>query len=431
MLDLESVDLDTGKHESHTPSNRTAHCRFCQTKLSNVFVDLGLSPLANSYLTEKDLSKNEPFFPLKVFVCDECFLVQLEEWEAPENIFSDYAYFSSYSESWLRHARDYVEAMTARFGIDQTSHVVEIASNDGYLLQYFVEKGTPVLGIEPAQNVAAVARSRGIPTRVEFFGQRTARALRREGLEADLLIGNNVLAHVPDLNDFVSGLRTLLKPQGVLTMEFPHLLRLYDERQIDTIYHEHFSYFSLIAVEKVFAAHGLTVFDVEEVPTHGGSLRIFAQNAKTGQQPISARLGELRDREIKAGLSDIRTYLTFAEQATQIKRRLRDFLVEVNRAGKRVVGYGAPAKGNTLLNFCDVDATLVEYTVDRNPYKQGRFLPGTHIPIYEPERISVTKPDYILILPWNLKDEIIEQLSFTREWGCQFIIPIPDPQVVP
>jgi hypothetical protein len=428
------------KHESVVPLMRSTKasarpaghscCRFCGTKLQHVFIDLGLSPLANAYLKEEDLSRDENFFPLRVFVCGECFLVQLEEWESPENIFGDYAYFSSYSESWLHHAKTYVSATIERFGLGPKSKVVEVASNDGYLLQYFVERDVPVLGIEPAQNVATVARSRGIPTRVDFFGEKTSRALRREGMRADLLIGNNVLAHVPDLNDFVKGLRMLLDDHGVITMEFPHLMRLCAECQIDTIYHEHFSYFSLLAVEKIFAAHGLTLFDVEELPTHGGSLRIFAQRTATGRQPISGRIEELRKREIDAGFADLSAYLAFGVRAMEIKQKLVEFLLSAKRAGKRVVGYGAPAKGNTLLNYCGVGRELVEYTVDRNPHKQGRFLPGTHIPIFEPERINVTKPDYILILPWNLKGEIISQLSFARAWGAQFVVPIPAPQIL-
>ncbi|MDQ8728037.1 class I SAM-dependent methyltransferase [Bradyrhizobium sp. LHD-71] len=428
------------KHEPVVPLFRstkasarpTGHscCRFCGTKLQHVFVDLGLSPLANAYLKEEELSSDENFFPLRVFVCSECYLVQLEEWETPENIFGDYAYFSSYSESWLQHAKTYVSTMIDRFGIGPKSKVVEVASNDGYLLQFFVEREVPVLGIEPAQNVAAVARSRGVPTRVDFFGESTARALRREGMRADLLIGNNVLAHVPDLNDFVRGLKTLLVDNGVITIEFPHLMRLCAECQIDTIYHEHFSYFSFITAEKIFAAHGLTLFDVEELPTHGGSLRIFAQRTATGRHPISERVVDLRQREIDAGFADLSAYLAFGERATQTKRKLIEFLVSAKRAGKRVVGYGAPAKGNTLLNYCGVGRELVEFTVDRNPHKQGRFLPGTHIPIFEPERINATKPDYILILPWNLKSEIINQLSFARAWGAQFVVPIPEPQIV-
>lgn len=405
-------------------------CRFCNTPLDRVFIDLGLSPLANSYLRDEKARQDEQFFPLRAYVCGECFLVQLEEWEAPENIFGDYAYFSSYSESWLQHAKSYVARVIERFGIGAHSKVVEIASNDGYLLQYFVAEDVPVLGIEPAQNVAAVARAKGIPTRVEFFGERTARTLRREGLRANLLIGNNVLAHVPNLNDFVKGMSVLLDDQGVITMEFPHLMQLVDECQIDTIYHEHFSYFSFIAAEKIFAAHGLTLFDVEELPTHGGSLRIFAQHSNTGWHPISHRVYDLRAREISAGYADIDHYDAFEERATQTKLKLLAFLEEAKRQGKRVVGYGAPAKGNTLLNYCGVTPDLIEYTVDRNPHKQGCLLPGTHIPIFEPERINVTKPDYILILPWNLKREIVSQLSFVRSWGAQFVVPIPEPRLI-
>jgi hypothetical protein len=320
--------------------------------------------------------------------------------------------------------------MVERFGIGPQSKVVEVASNDGYLLQYFVDRGVPVLGIEPARNVAMVARSRGIPTRADFFGEATARTLRREGLRANLLIGNNVLAHVPNLNDFVKGLKILLADRGVITMEFPHLMKLCDECQVDTIYHEHFSYFSFLTVEKIFAAHGLTLFDVEELPTHGGSLRIFAQHDSSGRHPISKRVRELQEREIAAGFADLGGYLAFEERAIRTKQKLIEFLVNAKQAGKRVVGYGAPAKGNTLLNYCGITPDLVEYTVDRSPHKQGRFLPGTHIPIFEPERINVTKPDYILILPWNLKDEIINQLSFVRAWGAQFVVPIPEPQII-
>lgn len=411
-------------------ANGHSNCRFCGTKLQKVFVDLGLSPLANAYLKEDDLDRDEHYFPLRVYVCSECFLVQLEEWETPENIFGDYAYFSSYSTSWLSHAKAYVDSVVARFGIDRGHKVVELASNDGYLLQNFVERGIPVLGIEPARNVAEVARAKGIPTRVDFFGEDTARALREEGMEADLIIGNNVLAHVPDLNDFVGGIKILLSNKGIVTIEFPHLMRLCADCQIDTIYHEHFSYFSFITAERVFAAHGLTLFDVEELPTHGGSLRIYAQHAETGPHMISERVNDLRNREIEAGFADIGWYLAFAERALQVKRKLVAFLNQAKWAGKRVVGYGAPAKGNTLLNYCGITPDLIEYTVDRNPHKQGRYLPGTHIPVYEPERIYATKPDYILVLPWNLKDEIISQLSFARAWGAQFVVPIPEPQIV-
>lgn len=405
-------------------------CRFCSAPLERVFIDLGMSPLANSYLRNEKAKQDERFFPLRAYVCGECFLVQLEEWEAPENIFADYAYFSSYSDSWLQHAKSYVARVIERFGLGANSKVVEIASNDGYLLQYFVEADVPVLGIEPAQNVAAVARAKGIPTRVEFFGERAARTLRREGLRADLLIGNNVLAHVPNLNDFVKGMSLLLADAGVITMEFPHLMRLFDECQIDTIYHEHFSYFSFIAVEKIFAAHGLTLFDVEELPTHGGSLRIYAQHANKGWHPISHRVLDLRRREIDAGYANLDHYDAFEERAMETRQKLLSFLEDAKRQGKRVVGYGAPAKGNTLLNYCGITSDLIEYTVDRNPHKQGALLPGSHIPILEPERINVTKPDYILILPWNLKREIVSQLSFARSWGAQFVVPIPEPRIV-
>lgn len=405
-------------------------CRFCSAPLERVFIDLGMSPLANSYLRNEKAKQDERFFPLRAYVCGECFLVQLEEWEAPENIFGDYAYFSSYSESWLQHAKSYVTRVIERFALGANSKVVEIASNDGYLLQYFVEADVPVLGIEPAQNVAAVARAKGIPTRVEFFGERAARTLRREGLRADLLIGNNVLAHVPNLNDFVKGMSLLLADAGVITMEFPHLMRLFDECQIDTIYHEHFSYFSFIAVEKIFAAHGLTLFDVEELPTHGGSLRIYAQHANKGWHPISHRVLDLRRREIDAGYANLDHYDAFEERAMETRQKLLSFLEDAKRQGKRVVGYGAPAKGNTLLNYCGITSELIEYTVDRNPHKQGSLLPGSHIPILEPERINVTKPDYILILPWNLKREIVSQLSFARSWGAQFVVPIPEPRIV-
>jgi len=431
MLNHERVVRSLNAAATAAEQERHSGCRFCGAELRQVFLDLGLSPLANAYLKQEDLQREEQRFPLRVYVCGECFLVQLEEWESPENIFGDYAYFSSYSESWLRHAKAYVGAMIERFGIGSESKVVEIASNDGYLLQYFVDRGVHVLGIEPARNVAVVARSRGIPTRVDFFGEATARTLRREGLRADLLIGNNVLAHVPNLNDFVKGLKILLAERGIVTMEFPHLMRLCAECQIDTIYHEHFSYFSFIAAEKIFAAHGLTLFDVEELPTHGGSLRIFAQHSAGGRRrPMSKRVEDLRKREIDAGFAGLDGYLAFEERAAQTKQKLIEFLVNARRTGKRVVGYGAPAKGNTLLNYCGITRDLVEYTVDRSPHKQGRFLPGTHIPIYEPERINATKPDYILILPWNLKDEIINQLSFARAWGAQFVVPIPEPQIV-
>jgi SAM-dependent methyltransferase len=356
--------------------------------------------------------------------------VQLEEFETPAQIFNDYAYFSSYSDTWLEHAKAYTRAMTQRLGLGRTSFVVEIASNDGYLLQYFVEQGVPVLGIEPAANVAAVAENKGVPTLVKFFGTKTATDLASTGRKADLILGNNVLAHVPDLNDFVRGMTALLKPGGVVTMEFPHLLRLMQESQFDTIYHEHFSYISFLVAERVFAEHGLTLYDVDELPTHGGSLRIYARHAANAALPVSDRVMELREREKAAGLDRADTYRAFAEQVRSVKRGLLKFLIGAKEAGKRVAGYGAPAKGNTLLNYCGVRTDLLEYTVDRSPHKQARFLPGVHIPVYAPERIMQTRPDYVLILPWNLKDEIVAQMAGIRAWGGRFVVPIPETRVV-
>jgi SAM-dependent methyltransferase len=368
----------------------------------------------------------EPFYPLDVYVCDNCFLVQLLEYVSPDKIFSDYAYFSSYSDSWLQHAKNYTEMAIARFALDANSQVVEIASNDGYLLQYFVERHVPVLGIEPAANVAAVAQQKGIPSIVRFFGEQTARELALAGKQADLLLGNNVLAHVPDINDFVEGMKILLRGNGVITMEFPHLMRLMEENQFDTIYHEHFSYLSLLAVEKIFGAHGLTLFDVEEIPTHGGSLRIYARHTEDVSRPVGARVLELREREKKAGFTCLNHYFSFTEKVKETKRRLLDFLIQTKRQGRSVVGYGAPGKGNTLLNYCGIRTDFLDYVVDRSPYKQGKFLPGTHIPIHHPDKIKETKPDYLLILPWNLKAEVIEQNSYIREWGGQFVVPIPE-----
>jgi 2-polyprenyl-3-methyl-5-hydroxy-6-metoxy-1,4-benzoquinol methylase len=397
--------------------------------LHYTFVDLGMSPLANSFLKPAQLQQMEPFYPLHVYVCEHCFLVQLEEFASPDRIFSDYAYFSSYAETWLQHARAYTELVTQRFALHRHSQVVEIASNDGYLLQYFVDKNVPVLGIEPAANVAEVARQKGIPTLVKFFGQATAQELAAQGRQADLLVGNNILAHVPDLHDFVSGLKTLLKPQGVITLEFPHLLRLIAEHQFDTIYHEHFSYFSLITVEQVLAAHGLTLFDVEELPTHGGSLRIYARHAQDAAKPIGQQVLDLKTREEAAGFTRLEPYLAFAEQVQQTKRDILAFLIAAKNQGKSTVGYGAPAKGNTLLNYCGIRSDFLDYTVDRSPYKQGHFLPGTHIPIFHPDKIKETKPDYLLILPWNLQEEIMEQMSYIRAWGGQFVVPIPTVRV--
>ena len=406
-----------------------ADCRFCGAPLHVSLVDLGMSPLCESYLSADQLNQMEPFYPLHVYVCDQCYLVQLEQYVSAEHIFTEYAYFSSYALSWLEHARRYTDLMVQRFGLNDQSQVVEVASNDGYLLQYFVEKGIPSLGIEPAANVARAAEEKGVRTLVEFFGVDCARRLSSNGIQADLIAGNNVLAQVPDLNDFVAGLKILLKPAGVITIEFPHLMRLMAENQFDTIYHEHFSYFSFLSAEKIFAAHGLRLFDVEELPTHGGSLRIFACHVENAELLVSQKVQELRSSEERAGLIDLRSYANFGEQVKETKRKLLDFLIDAKRKGKQVVGYGAPGKGNTLLNYCGIRTDFLDYTVDRNPYKQGKFLPGTHIPIYAPERIFETRPDYVLILPWNFKDEIIQQMKSIGEWGGQFVVPIPEARV--
>jgi hypothetical protein len=393
-------------------------------------VDLGASPLANSYLEPEDLGKAEAFYPLRAYVCGYCLLVQLPEEERPEAIFSDYAYFSSYSDSWLRHAKTYAEAMIERFGLDAGTRAIEIASNDGYLLRWLKERGVPVLGVEPAGNVAAAAEAAGIPTLVRFFGEATARELVAEGVRADLLVGNNVLAHVPGLNDFVAGLKILLAPAGVLTLEFPHLLRLMEEDQFDTIYHEHYSYFSFATVRKVFAAHGLTLFDVEELPTHGGSLRIYARHDEDASKPVGERVADLLVREEDAGLGRLETYRSFGERVQRVKWRLLRFLIESKEAGKSIAGYGAPAKGNTLLNYCGIRTDLLDYTVDRSPHKQGRYLPGVRIPIHGPDRLRETRPDYVLILPWNLKEEIVEQMADVRSWGGRFVVAIPEVEIL-
>jgi SAM-dependent methyltransferase len=373
----------------------------------------------------------ECFYPLHAHVCNNCWLVQIDSFEAPDHIFDEqYAYFSSYSDSWLAHAKSYVEKMSERWNLDVNSHVVEIASNDGYLLQYFVESGVPVLGVEPTANTAAVAREKNVPTLEKFFGVETAKELAKEGKHADLLLGNNVLAHVPDLNDFVGGMKILLKSDGVITMEFPHLLQLIHNNQFDTIYHEHFSYLSFITAERVFAAHGLILFDVDELSTHGGSLRIYGRHEGDESKPVTQAVTTLKAKEVEAGLNASEVYSAFAEQVRETKRGLLEFLIEAKRSGKVIVGYGAPAKGNTLLNYCGVRSDFIDYTVDRSPHKQGSFLPGTHIPVFHPDCIAETKPDYILILPWNLKEELIEQLSYVREWGAKFILPIPRVEVI-
>jgi SAM-dependent methyltransferase len=408
------------------PDVFAAPCRFCGALLRTTMVDLGMSPLCETFLLPEELNAPETFFPLHVRVCERCLLAQVQEYVTPEDIFEEYAYFSSYSTAWLEHTKRYADAMTERLGLGADSLVVELASNDGYLLQWFVEKGVPVLGIEPAANVAQVAIDRGIPTRVEFFGEEVARALAAEGVQADLVAGNNVLAQVPDLNSFVAGITTILAPGGTVTIEFPHLRKLMDGNQFDTIYHEHFWYFSLLATEKVFAAHGLTLFDVEELWTHGGSLRVFARHAdEADARPVTEAVERLRAEELAHGLDRMATYERFGAQVEATKRDILRFLIEARDQGKKVVGYGAPGKGNTLLNYCGIRTDLIEFTVDRNPYKHGRFLPGTHIPVHPPEALDAARPDYVFILPWNLRDEIAEQLAHVREWGGKFVAPIP------
>jgi SAM-dependent methyltransferase len=372
----------------------------------------------------------EPFFPLRTYVCEECFLAQLEEYVAPESIFTDYAYHSSYSSSWLRHSRDYVGAMIGRLHLDTRSRVIELGSNDGYLLQYFVERGVPVLGVDPAQNLASVARRRGVPTLEAFFGAALAHDLVASGKPADLIVANNVLAQAPDLHDFVEGVRVLLGSCGTLSVEVPHLLRLIVGNQFDTIYHEHFSYFSLLSLKRLFGSHGLIVFDVEELPTHGGSLRLFVRHAGDTTRPVSASVVELRAREVAAGLTTLAFYDAFRTRVNATKQRLLQCLIELKMDGHTIVGYGAPGKANTLLNYCGIRTDLLEYTVDLNPHKQGLFTPGTQIPILHPDTIAETRPSHILILPWNLRDEITRQLEYVREWGCRFIIAIPELEVI-
>ncbi|MBS0375255.1 MAG: class I SAM-dependent methyltransferase [Proteobacteria bacterium] len=408
-----------------TPHDASAQpCRFCAAPLSRTFVDLGMSPLCQTHITPAQLQEMERFYPLHAYVCESCLLVQLAEFVAPSDIFSEYAYFSSYSDSWVEHARRYVEAVSERFALGKNSLVMEIASNDGYLLQHFVKKGVPTLGIEPAANVAEAARGRGVRSVVKFFGRQTAREVAAEYGRPNLLLGNNVLAHVPDLNDFVAGMKILLAPDGVITMEFPHLYRLMQENQFDTIYHEHFSYFSFLTVERVFAHHGITLFDVEELPTHGGSLRIYGQHSEY-PRAVGPRVVELRNRELQEGFATLERYSAFGEQVKATKRDILRFLIDAKAAGKRIAGYGAPGKGNTLLNYCGIRQDFLDYTVDRNPYKQGKYTPGTHIPILDPSAIARTKPDYLFLLPWNLAEEITQQCAFIREWGGKFVVPIP------
>ena len=400
-------------------------CRFCGAGLQRTFVDLGMSPLCETYPSAADLNHGEVYYPLHIYVCEKCWLVQLEEYESAESIFSDYPYFASYSDSWLKHCEKYCNEVKTRFSLGEQSFVAEVASNDGYLLQYFVRLGVPVLGIEPAANVAQAAVEKGVPTLVRFFGIQVAKELAAEGRTADLVVGNNVLAQVPDLNDFVEGLKILLKPEGVLTLEFPHLLRLIELNEFDTIYHEHFSYFSMISTIKIMEAHGLRVFDIEELKSHGGSLRVYACRASSQAHALAANLQKVITDEINAKLDRIEGYESFARQVKETKLDLVEFLLTAAKQGKRVAGYGAPGKSATLIHYCGIGKDLIEYTVDRSPYKQGRFLPGSHIPIFHPDRIRQTKPNYVVILPWNLRDEIMEQLQFIREWGGLFVVPIP------
>jgi SAM-dependent methyltransferase len=425
------MDALTESQAVETPiPARTRACRFCGAALHRTFVDLGMSPLCETYPSREELNRGEVYYPLHVYICEQCWLVQLEEYESAENIFSDYAYFASYSDSWLKHCEKYCNEMKSRFNLGAQSFVAEVASNDGYLLQYFVRMGVPVLGIEPAGNVAAAAVDKGVPTLVRFFGTELAQSLAAEGRKADLIAGNNVLAQVPDLNDFVEGLKILLKPDGVLTLEFPHLLRLIELNEFDTIYHEHFSYFSLLCSKAILEAHGLKVFDVEELKSHGGSLRVFACRASSQAHPVGPNVQRIIDDEINAKLHQFEGYESFARQVQNTKFDLVEFLLSAARQGKTVAGYGAPGKSATLLHYCGIGKDLISYTVDRSTFKQGRFLPGSRIPICHPDRIRETKPDFIVILPWNLKEEIMAQLHFVREWGGRFVIPIPRVAVV-
>jgi len=402
-------------------------CRFCNNNLEYSVINLGMSPLCQKHVKPEHANDMEKFYPLHAFVCEHCWLMQLEEFATPDEIFADeYAYFSSYSESWLKHAKNYTEMMINRFGINANSLVAEIASNDGYLLQWFVQNGIPVLGIDPAANVAEAAREKGVRTEVQFFGKETALQLVDKYGKADLLLGNNVLAHVPDINDFVEGMKEMLSTDGVITMEFPHLLRLIERNQFDTIYHEHFSYLSFVVVNRIFAHHGITLFDVEELSTHGGSLRIFGRHANDTKKQVTERVNELIQRELGLGFENLEFYSLFEEKVKETKRKILEFLIEAKRAGKTIAGYGAPGKGNTLLNYCGIRTDFIDYTVDMSPHKQGNFLPGTHIPILHPDMIKKTKPDYVFILPWNLKEEIVNQHKYVRDWGGKFVVPIPE-----
>jgi C-methyltransferase-like protein/putative zinc binding protein/methyltransferase family protein len=416
-------DTELVRAEPARPDSRPS-CRFCGAPLALTVVDLGMSPLCESFLRADQIRQMEPFYPLHVFACEQCYLVQLESFVPPDEIFTEYAYYSAYSSSWVEHARRYVEMIRERLALGPDDLVVELASNDGYLLQHFVGTGIPILGVDPAANVAQAAESRGVPTHVAFFGRESAALLAAEGRLASLIIGNNVLAQVPDLNDFLAGVKTILREDGTATFEFPHLLRLVDGLQYDTIYHEHFSYFSIGTIGEILRAHGLEAYDVEELTTHGGSLRVYAQHAG-GPREVAAALPALVARELAEGLRSPERYAQFAEGVKESKRALLELLIGLRREGKQIVGYGAPGKGNTLLNYCGIRTDLLDYTVDRNPYKHGLFTPGTHIPILPPETIQETKPDYVVVLPWNLIDEIAGQLSYVAEWGGRLVVPIP------
>ncbi len=401
-------------------------CRFCKTPLHHEFIDLFNAPASNSFLTKEQLNEPETFYPLKVFVCDNCFLVQVDEYKKSDAIFdSNYAYFSSYSTTWLAHSKKYTEMAVQRFRLGKDSLAVEIASNDGYLLQYFREKGVPVLGIEPTENTAEAARQKGVETITKFFGSALARELAGRGLRADLLLGNNVLAHVPDIVDFVAGMKALLKPDGVITMEFPHLMQLVDNNQFDTIYHEHFSYLSFYVVERIFADQGLSLFDVEEIPTHGGSLRIFGRHKENEALPVTTNVGALRAVEKAKGIDSLDYYRDFQRRAFSVKQRLLQFLIDASQEGRTVAAYGAAAKGNTLLNYAGVKADLISFVSDANPTKQNKYLPASHIPVVSEQRIRDDHPDYVIILPWNIRDEIRKQLDYIRDWGGSFVVFIP------
>lgn len=408
----------------HNTAQQNVGCRLCGARLRHTLVDLGMSPPCESFLKADQLDQMELYYPLNVLVCANCYLVQLKEYVSPETIFSEYAYFSSFSTSWVAHSKAYCEAITQRLGLGEHSFAVELASNDGYLLQHFLPLGVPVLGVEPAANVARAAVEKGVPTRVDFFGVRLANQMVAEGLCADLVIGNNVLAQVPDLNDFVAGIKILLKPEGVVTLEFPHIEQLMMENQFDTIYHEHFSYFSLLTIDLMAARHGLRLIDVEELPTHGGSLRVYLANEGSSWATDDS-VDELLERERRHGLTEMTTYTSFGHKAQRAKRDLLAFLISVKNEGKTICGYGAPGKGNTLLNYCAIGTDFLDFTVDRNPYKHGRFTPGMHIPIKPIDAIDEAKPDYILILPWNLKDEIVQQMHHVAAWNAKFVVPIP------